>query len=104
MSVWARVELLCVNFNGVKVLFDKWPVSLSAMVKPSLEPWLSAEPWNILRIQGAFSWKMNCSVSEMNQFGKFPAYYMKIHSKVLSMEFECVQKIPFTIHILQAYV
>ena len=33
MRVWARVELLCVDFNDVKVLFDKWPVSLSAMIK-----------------------------------------------------------------------
>ena len=27
----ARAELLCVDFNDVKVLFDKWPVSLWAM-------------------------------------------------------------------------
>lgn len=29
MSVWAKVELLCINFDGLKVQFDEWSISLS---------------------------------------------------------------------------
>ena len=29
MPVWAKVELLCINFDGLKVQFDEWPISLS---------------------------------------------------------------------------
>ena len=29
MPVWAKVELLYINFDGLKVQFDEWPISLS---------------------------------------------------------------------------
>lgn len=29
MPVWAKVELLSINFDGLKVQFDEWPISLS---------------------------------------------------------------------------
>jgi len=29
MPVWAKVELLYINFDGLKVQIDNWPISLS---------------------------------------------------------------------------
>lgn len=29
MRVWARTELLCIHFDGLKVQLDQWPISLS---------------------------------------------------------------------------
>ena len=29
MPVWAKVELLYINFDELKVQFDEWPISLS---------------------------------------------------------------------------
>ena len=29
IPVWAKVELLCINFDGLKVQFDNWSISMS---------------------------------------------------------------------------
>ena len=29
ITVWAKVELLCIKFDGLKVQFDNWPISMS---------------------------------------------------------------------------
>lgn len=67
MRVWVRVELLCIHFDGLKVQFSEWPVSLSTFravlidramehfVEDSSEIFVKEE---LFRLRNEPSWKI----------------------------------------------